>query len=552
MTIGQYTVASGIAGPTEQDTLEHLDSFMTGALGWQRIATWDDAVDNHSRVWFSQGEEPGKYAPIYFRVKAISNTLEFFAYTFFDPTILSGNDSISNSTEIRVPNSTGADEYVFCGNRDFVFVSIMLDSNGANHLGGGGYWDTFYTPQQDPYPMLVFGQNSAVDTFENTARVRSYAYDPEGFLEPVATYSGANVVYIAQDRNFLTSVAAPNKRDNRHLMLKQDFYTQRSRTDGDIPGMIAHEQRGEIPGLYQFHGSYFAAHERVVASGISVGDGVTGNEVGQGDWVVIRSSATNTYAIGPVVDWEQHPNTIPNIELWLKADAYHREYFGGIQGLVDVSINTNHATQLTVSQQPTQVSSNPNYSGGVVANFDGTDYLTGALSVVTDYTMFVVADYTIGPSRRPLLSIRGDVAGDDTIFSLEFNTTVSGSAQVTAQTDGSPVELDIERYSGLVENTPYILSAVISGTNTALYVNGDSTGSSTISNTRTGIAGNTELTYAIGATLDVSGNVDGVARHSGNIAEVIVYGRDLTNEEHQSVVCYLGAKYGITVSGTCV
>ena len=150
MAIGQYTTASGIAGPTEQDTLNHLDAFITGALGWQRLDTFQASASDTSLVWFSEGEVSGKYAPIYFRAQAVSNTLRFSAYTFWDQVTHTGNDEIANSTEIKVTNSTGADEYVFAGNKDFVFVSIFLDSNGVNYLGGGGYWDTFYTPVQDP------------------------------------------------------------------------------------------------------------------------------------------------------------------------------------------------------------------------------------------------------------------------------------------------------------------------------------------------------------------------------------------------------------------
>jgi len=551
MTIGQYTTASGIAGPTPIDTLNQLDSFVTGALGWTKIDEYTVSATDERRIWYSEGEVPGKYAPMYLLVFTGTTWITFAAYTSWDPVTHTGNDLCYDSTETRIHNQTAADDYVFCGNKDFIFASVRLDSNGSSYLGGGGYWDTFYTPEQDPYPMLVFGQNGNTDTFATTARVRSYAYDPEGFLEPVSTHSGANAVYVAEDRNYLTSIAAPNVRDNRHLMLKQDFYTQRSRTDGGIPGMLTHEQRGEIPGLYQFHGSYFIAHERVVASGISIGDGIAGNEVGQGDWIVFKGTAANTYAIGPVVDWEQHPNTIPNIELWLKAGAYHLDG-GSVRGLVDLSVNTNHATQTAVAQQPLPISSEAIFNGEPVARFDGDDYLTGTLSVVTDYTLFVVADYVAGPSRRPLLHIRGDVSGDDTIFALDFNTTVSGSAQVTAQSDGSPLLIDTERYSGLASNTPYIVSAVVSGTTTTLYVNGDPTASSTIADTRISVAGNTELNYAIGATLNSAGSVDGVARHEGNIAEVIVYARDLTDEEHQSVVCYLGDKYGVTVSGTCM
>lgn len=551
MAVGQYITTSGIAGPEEQDTLNQFDSFITGALGWQKIDGYDDTGSDQSRVWFSEGEVPGKYAPIYLRVRAVSNTLEFRGYTTWDPDTSTGSDVIENTTELKTHNQNGADSYVFFGNKDVVYMSILLDSNGANYLAGCGYWDTYYTPTQDPYPLFVMGQNAAADTFENTARVRSYAPDKQGFLHPASTYSGTNAVYVAQDRNFLTQYASPNKRDNRHVMLKQDFYTQRARTDGTMPGMLAHEIRGELPGLYQFHGVNFVASERVVASGISIGDNIAGNEIGEGDWVVVKGTNTSCYALGPTVDWNEVPNTIPNIELWLQGGGMHREVgTGTMQGLLDLSVNINHATQTTAASQPNQRTP-ALYNNQPVVEFDSTSYFTGALTYVEGCTAFVVADYSPGAGDKPLLHIRGDVSADDTILSLGFNTTVSGSVEVTARTDGSPLEEDIERYTGLDSQTPYILSAVVSGTTTSLYVNGDSTGSTTIANTKASVAGSTELAYAIGASLNSGGSVGG-GRHSGNIAEVIVYTRELTVEEHQSVVCYLGNRYGITVSGTCV
>lgn len=553
MTIGQYTTASGLAGPDEQATIVHLDAFITGALGWQRLDSFQANATDTSLVWRSHGEVPGKYAPIYFRAQAVGNDIRFSTYTYWNQVAHTGNDEIAEVTELQVPNdnATGPDEYVFCGNKDFVYVSIRLDSNGTCYLGGGGYWDTYYTAEQDPYPMAVFGQNAAADLFSTTSRVRSYAYTPGGYLNVAATYSGSNTVYNAQDRSFLTAVGAPNKRDGRYLMLKQDFYTTRAQTAGTVPGMIAHETRGELPGLYQFYGADFIAHERIVASGISIGDGITGNQVGQGDWVVIRSSTTNTYAIGPTISWDQVPNTIPNIELWLGAGAYHEEEGGGITGLIDLSTNTNEAVQTTTAQQPQPVSSGTNYNGAPIAAFSSTQHLTGTLSYVDNYTAFAVADYSSSSQRSPILNIRGAVSANDTILSLEFNPSVNNTAEVTSRTDDAPAELDVERYSGLVQDTPYIISAVVSGTTTTLYVNGDATGSATVTDTRVSTPGNTELSYAIGATLDASGSVDGVAKHSGNIAEVVVYARNLTAEEHQSVICYLGNKYAITVSGTC-
>ena len=551
MAVGQYITTSGIAGPEEQDTLNQFDSFITAALGWKKIDGWDVSATDHTKVWYSEGEVPGLYAPIYLSVRASGNFIYLKGYTGWNVDTSTGSDEISHTTELKIHNQTGADSYVFFGNKDVVYISVLLDTNGSNYVGGCGYWDTYYTSEQDPYPLFVMGQNANTDTFNNTSRVRSYAPDRQGFLHPASTYSGTYAAYVAQDRNFLTQYASPNKRDNRHVMLKQDFYTDRARTDGTMPGMLAHEVRGELPGLYQFHGVNFTAHERVVASGISIGDNIAGNAVGTGDWVVLRSTSTNTYAIGPTINWDEVPNTIPNIELWLQGGGMHREASTGtIKELLDLSVNINHAVQTTTNLQPIQRTL-PTYNDRPVAEFNNTTYLAGSLTYVEGCTAFVVGDYSPGTGDKPLLHIRGDVSADDTILSLGFNTTVSGSIEVTARTDNTPQNQDIERQTGLQSQTPYILSTVVSGTTTSLFVNGDSTTSTTVEDTKGAVAGSTELTYAIGASLSTGGSI-GSARHNGNIAEVIVYTRTLTVEEHQSVVCYLGNRYGITVSGTCV
>ena len=105
-------------------------------------------------------------------------------------------------------------------------------------------------------------------------------------------------------------------------------------------------------------------------------------------------------------------------------------------------------------------------------------------------------------------------------------------------------------YSGLSENLAYIVSAKVSGPNTLLYVNGDASGSVVLSDTKTTAAGVHQFNYGIGVALDASGSPTSTLL-DGKIAEVIVYSRDLSVSEHQSVICYLGDKYGITVSGSC-
>jgi hypothetical protein len=183
--------------------------------------------------------------------------------------------------------------------------------------------------------------------------------------------------------------------------------------------------------------------------------------------------------------------------------------------------------------------------------FDDSDYLTGTIEVTNDYTAFVVANYVEGADRQPLFYTRGDIGGDDYIFGLEFNGVTDNSANMTVRTDDAPLEEDVLVCSGLSSDTYYIVSAIISGADSTFYVNGDAASSVAVSGTKGTIAGSTTLNYGVGTALDSSGNADNQPRHEGNIAETIVYTRGLTSSEHQSVICHLGDKYGVTVSGVC-
>ncbi len=552
MTVGQYLITSGTAGPSEQDTLDRLDEFMTGALGWNRVdVITDDATDN-DRVWYSEGEVSGQYNPMYVRARATNNDIRFHGYTFWDPSSSTGSDEIIDTTELQIPNDNngGPDEYVFVGNKDAVFAVTRLNSSSSNYMGGFGYWDTFYTPQQDPYPLWVMGQNSNADTFNNTLRVRSYGFDPDGFLHTGSTISGGVVGFVSQDQAFATGLATPNPRDGRHLMLKTPFYRERSRTDGDIPGTISHEIRGEIPALFQFYGSNFAANDRVVASGVSVGDGIPGDAVGLGNFVVSRSTQTNTFTLGPAQSHSPTPPTINDLELWLHGGAAERR-LERVREWIDLSEKSRHASQSTAADRPIPLVSGTDTNSQPYVFFDNSKHLTGSLEVVNGYTVFVVAKYTVEDDDQPLFHTSGMISTSGTIFGVGFNTDADNSVQLVVQTDDSPLEEDKERFTGLSTNTWYVVSALVSGTNTTLYINGDSGGSSTIANSKTTIAGSTVLNYGIGTALDSSGSPAGQPRHEGGIAEAIVYTRNLTNEEHQSIICYLGNKYNITVSGTC-
>jgi len=176
MAVGQFTIVSGTY-TSEQDIIDQLDDFLTLNLRWQRLDILTDTGSDNNRVYFSSGEIPGKYFPIYAQFQGVSDDVFFSGYTAWDAVGNTGNDLLFNSSESRI-QAPGQFEMVFIGNQDVVYVIVFTT---VGYLGGIGYWDTFYTPEQDPYPLYVLGDFSSLDSFIDTFRVRSYVNNPEGF-----------------------------------------------------------------------------------------------------------------------------------------------------------------------------------------------------------------------------------------------------------------------------------------------------------------------------------------------------------------------------------
>jgi len=545
MTAGQYLLASGIVY-TEQDTVAALDAFMVGALGWDRLEVIAQSAGDWDVVWHSPGEVPGARNPIYARARGNVDYVDFFGYTYWNQLTSVGDNENHNATESRI-YSQGTFKYWFVGNKDAVYVYLSRESDGAAYLGGFGYWESYYDYSLDPYPLWVMGQYATLDTFTNTARVSSYVYNKTGYLREGATYSGAVGSYLAGDYAGLAYCGSPNPRDQRYVLLKAPFYRPLSYS------AITHEVRGELPGAYTIDASYFSNGERLVASGTALGDAITGDTLGVGNFVVCKSGSGTTFkaqALGPVTDYNPFPPTVAGLELWYRGDAVER-YEGGARRLIDLSGLKRDALQLTGGYQPFPLVSGVGSMGQPYIRFDDYQYLIGsaAMPISNNYTAFVVAKYAVADERQPALYIRGDVGGKDYIFGMEFNVVESNSAEFTVQTD--TLENDVLRFSGLTTDTFYIMSAKVSVGSSLLYINGDADATVVVSGTKTTIPWTNYRTFGVGTALDANSSAVGQDRLEGGVAEVLVYTRTLTSAEHQSIVCYLGGKYGITVSGTC-
>lgn len=562
MAADQLVVVSGTVDD-EQDMVQVLDNILVHVYGWELVAKVTDTASDKEWWWRSEGEDPGTYMRLYCGVQGDANDLHIKAATY----VTSGG-SISDEVHDSVENETqftSQRDYWVVGNKDVVHI-FHRSSSDDNYFCGFGYFDTYYTFAQDPYPVFVYGQNNSADTFQSTRRLNAYAVSPLSvaanggvsgghFLGTVS--SGTNVSYVADDLSTLVQLNAPGIRDGRYAALKPVFYREENQS------LSTHEVRGEVPFMYQVWGDAFSIGDVITASGV-----VTEQGVGTDDKFIATTEfgqQDNTFIFGPIEDFDLTSQAIPysnsNLQLYLAADAGIERNGGAFTGgtvsawrdqsshpnTPSSSFQRNDATQGTEANQPTPVENVINQKPIVRFNNGSSQEMSGTFDIDNDMTLFAVASYSNGSNRTPILNVRGDVSAADTLFSIEFNENASDSATVVNIAGGGT---DREEVTGLSADTFYIITNTVSGTDTTLFVDGFDGNSSTITDTKGSVASSATLTYRVGVN-SVSGGGEGSTYADADIAEILVYDKYLTNEERQTIHCYLSDKYGITVSGTC-
>lgn len=259
-----------------------------------------------------------------------------------------------------------------------------------------------------------------------------------------------------------------------------------------------------------------------------VTDAGDGNAWDHADWAnaTITCGATST----PV-------STIPTsgLGVWFKADAGVTSQSGLVSQWADQSGNARHATQTSSGSQPTAVSNV--VSGKPVLRYDGTsDYMSFTLPIngLTAMTLILVS--------AAGADVDGTYYGDQyaPLFWRETGSWgtvhLSPFQRYVRHRFGTGQSNNIPSYSRTSPATGFsVTTAVKSGTAEAIYVNGIQAANlsgklATIANTGSAATlGRGTSTY-----------------FKGDIAEVIVYTRALTDAERQQVDQYLLAKYGLT------
>ena len=244
---------------------------------------------------------------------------------------------------------------------------------------------------------------------------------------------------------------------------------------------------------------------------------------------------TGSSAITPV-----SPDLIPGLALWLKADTIGQSDSTPVSAWPDSTTNGLDAAQGTAGRQPVYrtgvVNGNPvvRFSPAVTPDFmDIPEFMDSASPAI-----FVVAQTTSTATNQRIFNDMGSVFAEWLWIGVNgSNDVFQGSRDI----DGdllSTVGVSMDQFRILFmqvdgQTVTWSQDGTVTSTSNSLYDSYNWNG---------GIAGPRIGTTANSAT----GNpVD------GDIAEIVVYKRVLTDLERQSVECHLSLKYAIAVSQIC-
>lgn len=228
------------------------------------------------------------------------------------------------------------------------------------------------------------------------------------------------------------------------------------------------------------------------------------------------------------------PNGVnKGINFWLRADD------GNTSGASwkDYAGYGHQALQSVVAGQPATDAKAINFNYGL--KFDGTDDFLDINNTTRlnpdSSTIFAVASGSGFATGRELVSSGALAAANG----VEFRV-VSPSILQYLQANGSTIQ-GVNGISTYVDNRPYIFSGTKSSlaNGTKLYQNYKSDNQGTVN-----IITNNANFVSIGSRINAGRGISWL----GNISEVIVYDRVLTDAERQLVDSYLGLKYGITLN----
>ena len=231
------------------------------------------------------------------------------------------------------------------------------------------------------------------------------------------------------------------------------------------------------------------------------------------------------------------------LQLWLRADLIPGSNGSSVSQWLDPSGNGNNVSQGTSSNQPTLITGTLN--GKSVVRFNGsTKFMSGsASSNLNPSTISVIALYRLSGTSSNARLISQPFYAPSTISSvaswgLFANTTAldPGFDQVVS---GSYIPLSST--AATLINTPCLAEGIFDGATSRVYLGGTLTNS-----------------YSIAGALNYSGSAPNfyLGRDNfgdwlnGDIAEIFVYNRALSDPERNDIEAYLAQKYNLVSKPT--
>ncbi len=222
------------------------------------------------------------------------------------------------------------------------------------------------------------------------------------------------------------------------------------------------------------------------------------------------------------------------LAMWLAADAAGLTAGVPLGSWQDLSGNGRHATQAVSGSQPVgTLASSALLNGQPAVRFDGVNDLLGfdgTFLVNTDYTIFIVEGRTSNKAAGYMMGGSVALAQSNLILGYRANTTLT-HAHFANDYDMTVAGYTAQAFNVLVCRLD---SAGRFFRDTTL--NGRLLGHNAVV---------TKLQAFVGAAV---GGAASSGYYAGDLAEVIIYNRALTGEEHRQVGRYLAVKYALSTS----
>jgi len=248
---------------------------------------------------------------------------------------------------------------------------------------------------------------------------------------------------------------------------------------------------------------------------------------------------------------ELNPNSLPsqftNLQLWFDASTIVQSDNTAVSSWTDLSTNAWNFSQGTTTQQPTFRTNRQNGLPAVV--FDGAnDFLAstaavGIMNNVSGGTMFLVAKWnTSAAIGRPFYIASGNINAARFILSKGSDNipTVNGR-----RIDGETSMSADTNYFAVDGNQFFICSGPIDYINgfIKIYYNGLPYSQYTLAT----FGGNSSATNSSFVRMGANAAATAAQFFSGEICELIVYNRALSEDEIGRIHAYLAAKWGINI-----